>query len=436
MTRFLSQSRGIGNLIGRVAGILLRFGFSARRFQRRLSRFQRIAAEHGCTPTFAITAVTLRRHPDLIRSLSRQGVEFAVHGYVHSDYRTMRADRQVRHLRKAIDVFHECQVPYVGFRAPYLRINGTMPAAIGQAGLSYDSSCVVCWDVLDRSGYASGRWREYERLLDFYQPRPAAGYLALPRKADGLIEIPVSIPDDEAMIDRLGTCSDEITEVWQAILKQTYDRGELFTAQIHPERIYVCENPLVGTLQLAKRLAPHVWVPTLGEIAGWWEEKAEFSLRVEDAGGERWRVAATCSDRATLLTRDCRVDGPSMEWAKDYRCVEATDFVVECPTRPVIGVAADTAAEAKDFLRSEGYAFEVTDDGSRHGIYLGDLAQFDEADEKSLVERIETSAAPIVRFWRWPNRARSVMSVSGDIDAMTLSDFALRIVENVRRDSI
>jgi hypothetical protein len=65
-----------------------------------------------------------------------------------------------------------------------------------------------------------------------------------------------------------------------------------------------------------------------------------------------------------------------------------------------------------------------------YGFYLNDLTQFTEADEKPLLERIEQSNAPLLRYWRWPHQARSALSITGDIDSITLIDFVLRIFEN------
>ena len=56
-----------------------------------------------------------------------------------------------------------------------------------------------------------------------------------------------------------------------------------------------------------------------------------------------------------------------------------------------------------------------------------------EGTEKRIVEEIEQSDAPLLRYWRWPDKARSAMSVTGDIDSVTLSDFVLRILENLHQ---
>ena len=234
--RLFSRSRGKRNLLRRTVTILQRFGITARSFQQRLERFYQVTANLGCVPTFAITAVTLRRHPAPIRELHRRGVEFAVHGYIHTDYKTLPTEDQTSHFKKAIQTFQGCDVPYAGFRAPFLRANGHTAEVLSSLGFIYDSSHAIHWDVLDTTKYPATSRDAYDRLIDFYQPREAREYLSLPRPIDGFVEIPVSIPDDEAMVDRLGIKdATEVAQIWKAILKRTYDRGELFAVQLHPE---------------------------------------------------------------------------------------------------------------------------------------------------------------------------------------------------------
>ena len=86
----------------------------------------------------------------------------------------------------------------------------------------------------------------------------------LTRFKDGFIEIPVSIPDDEAMVERLGiTQGKDISAIWGDILQKTYDRGDLLTLQLHPERISLCETALNDTVKQSRRFDPPVWVATL-----------------------------------------------------------------------------------------------------------------------------------------------------------------------------
>jgi peptidoglycan/xylan/chitin deacetylase (PgdA/CDA1 family) len=433
LTHVMSKSRGPRNLLKRAMAILNRFGISAHRFQRRLLRYSAVMRKHGCVPTFAITAVTLKRHPRLVQQLSREGIEFAVHGYVHTDYKMLSADEQKQHFQRAIGVFNDCRIPFVGFRAPFLRANGSTAGTLADLGFSYDSSRVIRWDVFDETEYASRPRRAYRRLVDFYRPLDSRRYLALPRFSDGLVEIPVSIPDDEAMVDRLGITDEaRITDIWRAILRRTHERGEIFTVQLHPERVSLCEPAVTKVLEEARELAPPVWVATLAEIAQWWKERSRFVFDISPGEGGGYRVLARCSERATVLLKNCRAEAASQEWAEGWKSIGPRQFLLRSPARPVIGVAPDTSQAAVDFLVSEGFLVERSARRSDYGLYLADLVKFGEADEKALVARVQSADAPLLRFWRWPSDARSALSVTGDIDSITLTDFALRVLENWR----
>jgi peptidoglycan/xylan/chitin deacetylase (PgdA/CDA1 family) len=402
-----------------------------KRFEHKLRKYQAVTSSQGCVPTFAVTAVTLARHPESLREFSQQGAEFAVHGYIHTDYRVLSLDEQVRHFRKGIDTFKDCRIPFLGFRAPFLRINGHTSEVLGELGFLYDSSHVVHWDVIDLTKRSESSQDAYARLIEFYQPQNAETHLSLPRFIDGIVEIPVSIPDDEALVDRLEiTDKMEISKIWEAILDETYDRGELFTVQLHPERIPFCDTALAQVLQKAKDLP--IWTTTLGEIAEWWREKDKFSFELSPEGEGRYRIKAHCSDRATLLVKHCRVNHPVSQWAEGYESVKARDFILESPVRPVIGVSRNSSSAAVDFLKSEGYIVEQSDQPQGYAVYLDSLDQFEETNEKPLSDMLESLDVPLIRYWRWPDHTRSALAITGDIDSLTIIDFILRIIENWR----
>jgi peptidoglycan/xylan/chitin deacetylase (PgdA/CDA1 family) len=386
-------------------------------------------------PTFPVTAVVLKRHPKQIKELCQRGIEFAVHGYIHTDYGVLPLEEQAKHFKRAIDTFGSYHIPYTGFRAPFLRTNDQTPQVLARLGFAYDSSYVLHWNVIDKTRYSDQSWREYDRLLRFCQSRKAEEYLAVPRPMDGFVEIPVSIPDDEVMVDRLGiTDVSKISEIWAAILQITYKTGELFTLSLHPERFSLCEKALTDIIQQAKQLDPPVWVATLRGIAEWWKERASFKLQISPQGSGRYRVLADCSDRATLLLRNCKANAPVSEWSDGYQTIKARDFILESPARPAIGIGLDSSPAVVDFLHNEGFVVERSERPDNYAIYFSNLAQFDEADEKPLAQKIEQAGAHLLRYWRWPDRAKSALSVTGDIDSMTLIDFGLRILENWRED--
>lgn len=410
-----------------------RFGLSPRKFRRLLTQYCSLTRELECVPTFFLTAVTLKRHPKLIKKLCQYGVEFAIHGYIHTDYGMLSYQEQKKHFNKAIETFNKCEIPFTGFRAPFLRTNDNTFRVINDLGFKYDSSITVHWDVIDdNDGFTREARREYQRVLDYYNTHQARSYLVLPRIIDNFVEIPVSMPDDEIIMERLGvTDEDKMSSIWNDIVKKSYQSGEIFTIQLHPERISHYEKTLIGIIRDLKQYNPPIWLATLREVTEWWKERNNFQFRIEDEGHGKYRVKADCSERATILVKNAGVNVPVKEWFDGYQSVESRDFVIESTKKPVIGVKPDSSPRAIQLLRNEGYIVESGEQPDNYSVYLEGLAEFDKAEEKALSQKIEQTDAPLVRYWRWPNQARSAVSVTGDIDAITINDFILRILETL-----
>src|SRR4030042_3390443 len=98
-------AKGTSLSLRRTVMILQNFGITSKKIEKRLNRYLDVTGKYGCVPTFPIPAVTLNRHPDLIRNLARRGAEFAVPGYIHTDYGAVSLQEQRRHFEKAINIF-------------------------------------------------------------------------------------------------------------------------------------------------------------------------------------------------------------------------------------------------------------------------------------------------------------------------------------------
>ena len=69
-----------------------------------------------------------------------------------------------------------------------------------------------------------------------------------------MIDIPVNLPDDEIMVERLQIDEQSQAAIWLAILETTYTRGDLFTVQLHPERSFECSYALRAVLDLLQSI--------------------------------------------------------------------------------------------------------------------------------------------------------------------------------------
>ena len=249
----------------------------------------------------------------------------------------------------------------------------------------------------------------------------------MPEFEGDFVEIPVSIPDDEVLVDRLRiTDKNRVGDIWTKILDKTYERGEIFTLQLHPERIFLCDKALEMLLIKARQQSPPVWIAQLGEIAKWWKEKDKFETKIQRKSKNEYQINLSCSDKATILVKNLDTEAKSEFWYGSYRLVNQKNFKVKCNYRPVIGIAPDSSPQLISFLRQDGYIVEVSERKSDYGIYVEGISEFPPDKKLEIINKIEATNAPLVRFWRWPNKTRSALAITGDIDAVTIWDFIWR----------
>jgi hypothetical protein len=293
--------------------------------------------------------------------------------------------------------------------------------AAKQVDFRYDSSLSLAWPVLN-----SLTTETYGRVLNFYRAKSAADYPALPSYEDGMIRMPYSLPDDEALVDRLALSPETMSRPWPAILAETYRLGELFVLGLHPERIFLCESALIETLQAARSFSPGVWIARLDEIASWWTARTNSMVRCDQVGEQTIRVSVSGPKGLIVLARSVETPATTELWDSRYRWVHAANFEVTTERRPFIGITSRSSTRLASFLRQQGYIVEQAGNGRMHALTL-DRPEFSREDERSLLATIEDDDSPLVKLGRWPDGYRSALSITGDIDALTLWDYGLRL---------
>jgi hypothetical protein len=203
--------------------------------------------------------------------------------------------------------------------------------------------------------------------------------------------------------------------MWRRIFDQTYARGELFTLQLHPERIDFFRDALSGLLSHARSRQPGVWIATLDEIARWWEAKTSNRAQfVRDGGSFRVEVQA-CPD-SVLIVRE----------GGGERIMEPRMFAIESSSRPCVSVSSGSSREAVNALSDLGYIVETGERGDGYAVHLGRVENASYSTIDACRRVIDESKRPLVRFGVWPKGMKSAFSVTGDIDALTIWDFVQR----------
>ena len=427
LARYLMQSRGPVNAARRLGVIAQRFGISQDKMGAALDAYLDVTDRFGCTPTLAITANLLDRYPRPFIKLAERGAELAVHGYVHTNYGQLGLEQQAEHMDKALSAYRRLGIPVAGSRGPYLGWNAESIAVAKAAGLSYTSNTPLAWDVTEREDVPAQSWAAYDKGLALYGARKAVTTASLPTGLDGgLLDLPVSLPDDEEMVDRLGLTPGQRKAAWLRILDRVYARGELFTLILHHERLLICRDELEFLLSEARTREPKVWIAPLKEISSWWRRRSGYRLEIKPLDDGLYEVTGPSDDEVTVLVHAAAGASGSRPWFGQYR-LGPERFTVQSGPLPAIGVREDAPEQLVRFLEAEGYVVQ-RGDKSRCALFL-DRTAFCEDDKLAIAEAIENSAAPLVRLWRWPGAARCALAITGDVDAMSLIDFLRRPLE-------
>ncbi|HEX2696001.1 MAG TPA: polysaccharide deacetylase family protein [Acidobacteriota bacterium] len=379
----------------------------------------------GCAPTFAIPGLVVRRFPQYFRSLQEAGAEIAVHGYQHVDLSAYPVTNACKQLAKAREVINRNGIDVHGFRCPYLGYTDELLDALPKGLFRYSSNKAIHWDGVQ--GINDGHTNiVLDTLRSLYHPAAFTDQISVPYARSNMYEIPVCLPDDMELMDGLNLPADDVANVWGQILDRTHQRGELFTLLFHSEMASLCEQPFYEVLRRTKLKRPQVWVARLRDISEWWAEKAGFKMEaIPSITG--LHLDFICSPRATILLKGIDANGSSEAWDGSYQRLLSRTLEVPASPRPFIGVSNKTPQKVISFLMEQGYILDITEQAPDCGIYLDGNKLASLTNEVQLIDYIEESAGPLVRYWRWPNGAKSAMSITGDLDALSLLDYLSRL---------
>jgi hypothetical protein len=118
---------------------------------------------------------------------------------------------------------------------------------------------------------------------------------------------------------------------------------------------------------------------------------------------------------------------PTATWDGIYQLLLQRSLDITRGVRPFIGLSADVDEADAAFLAEQGYLLDRSDLASQCGLYF-DHARLQLLNGRmALLESIDCSDAPLVRFGRWPDGCKSALSFTGDLDALSLFDYAARL---------
>lgn len=403
--------------------ILERQGLTAEKAINRVEQCVDSLARLNCAPTFPTPGDIVRRYPKFIQHLQEKDVEIAVHSYHHKNLSELPITLAKQQLERAIGTFEKYGIEVHGFRCPYLGFSTELIESIPIGLFKYSSNEPIFWEPC--INHSNGN-HFYHTLNNFYLGRNATETVCMPYMKANLIEIPVCVPDDLQLYDGLCLNPDEIYNEWKIIQNSIYCRGELFNLLFHPELATYCNNPFILLLNYIRNSKPHVWVARLRDISEWWHEKSNFSISSHEHLKEL-TLKFNSTSRATILAKDLNNVSPKELWYGDYYRILSNQITIPAYPRPFIGLTHDISDSITSFLIEQGYILDLSEKANQCSIFLDNKINILYSSNLKLIEFIESFSGPLIRYWRWPNGARSALSITGDLDALSIMDYAARI---------
>lgn len=382
-----AKTREKSGKLSRAVTVLRNYGMvSPNRFEARLDSFRGFLQSCNVPATFACPSSLLGKGRATVDFL--KAFDVAIHGMDHIDYKRMNPRRVENDVQQAISDFELCSLNPMGFRAPYLRWSTDLIKVLAKSSLIYDSSNSVFWDIAGDDISSQGGVR---KLLSFYSSENESETPSLPRLEAGVVRIPVSLPDDEILLERwrMNRPSDMLA-CWHRMLMESYGKSELLVLQIHPERFDKCKLALGRLLNEIKKR--NVWIATLSDVASWWLARNKVSLTVDS----QMRVDCEGTDRIRILS--------GSETKQPGEKVPSRILIHIMPNHPLY----KRALELGFVVSPSGY--RIRPDIVREGDLL-EIARKEGLLQKSL----------------WPNGFQSAFCLTGDIDALSVRDFIGRL---------
>ena len=94
----------------------------------------------------------------------------------------------------------------------------------------------------------------------------------------------------------------------------------------------------------------------------------------------------------------------------------------------MVGLSSDSPKWVFSALDRKGYILVDLEDWSDCTVKLTDEFLDGYNNPVDLIAAIEDLDVPLVRFWPWPDGCRSAICLSGDLDALSLMDYATRLI--------
>lgn len=233
----------------RASKMVRRYGLSEKRMIRSLYQMSADARERGIGMTVPVVGNILSgKRADFLKGLCHERFEIAVHGYRHDDFSALEVGRLRGDISKAKETFEGYGFHPVGYRSPYLRPKEDLARLLSEYGFAYSSSKTV---ISDRSTASNRMALEKSDGIarEIYGTPVSEPNSTSANPESGVIEIPVSLPDDEILIDRMGIRDDDLLGgILEDVIRASLGSVQFAVIQIHPERYLLMRKALLSAV--------------------------------------------------------------------------------------------------------------------------------------------------------------------------------------------
>lgn len=164
-------------------------------------------------------------------------------------------------------------MPVSGFRAPLLQHSPELADAEAKAGFAYDSSC-PSWEILSPTSL-----------------RPHGAGTVFPFEVSGILEIPVSLPQDHQLIRVAGQSPSEAVDLLLRYARWIKSVGGPCVFLIHPDYEFATEDTHEYRRLLENFASdPECDIVTMKELSDWWKLRTQVRWDISEGNQSLTRL--------------------------------------------------------------------------------------------------------------------------------------------------
>lgn len=217
---------------------------------KRAKVVKRLEEKYDVPSAWYIPTKHYKLDPEIIRGLANYG-EIGAHD-TRQDGKLARLPIQkvVKRLfeaKQALESILDC--PVMGFRAPLLQCNAKIIHSLEETGYVYDTS-IPAWEP------------KHPQTMKTHGIGTAT-----PMKMSKIVEIPITLPQDDQMLHVLGITPKRTVEAWIDLMGMVKDIGGVCNILMHPDYELVSPDGLNAYEELLSAIAiSDAWVTTPKEL--------------------------------------------------------------------------------------------------------------------------------------------------------------------------